>query len=480
MYRKLTRILLFLPCLFLPLLLGGCAELVVKHVDYATPIEIHPDATPTPIEFRNIRWMLPPGTEIGFESGMGPTLLGGFCGWNNYPVSRRVISHKFQKKYLDLAFEEAMESIGYDVTNDIDIDFRRDDATKRAEYFISVKVTDIDLDLCKRGRITTFNIFDTYSGQDSAKGKLYGKFEWSVYDALRRTTVYKTTTEGYSRRDYPNQEGLELLFMDAFDMAVHNLGSDQNFYNLIVNGQAPPEKQSTIFGRKDDGDYPRTFNPEEEVAYPALPISTHPFDDIAHDARKVAIMAQKSSHGSGVFITREGHILTNYHVIGDSRRIRIVTGFRKTGITAEVLRVDKVRDVALLKLEEIPDWLDMDKVMLRPLRLDWPKVGETIYAIGVPKDWKAYRNTVTKGIVSAHRNYKRQGSLRLNFIQGDVETHPGSSGGPVVDEFGNLVGLVVEGEPFINQSGSRIGIGLNLFIPIQEALDSVDVSYEGS
>ncbi|MGH1399448.1 MAG: S1C family serine protease [Alphaproteobacteria bacterium] len=447
----------------------------MKQVDYANTIQMPHDANPTPIEFTNIRYLLPPGMEIGLESGMGPEFLGGFCSWQNYPVSRRVISRKFEKRFLDMAFEDALESIGYDVTNDIDIDFQRDDAKQRAEYFISVKVTDVDLDMCERGRFTTFNIFNT---APRAKGKLYARFEWSVYNALRRTTVYKTTTEGYSRRDYPNLEALQLLFMDAFDMAAHNLGTDKDFYNLIVLKKAPPKVDKSIFGRKDDGNYPRKFRSDEEVAIPTPPLSKTPFDTIAHDARKVAVMAQKRGHGSGVFITRQGHILTNYHVIGDSRRIRIVTGFRKTGITAEVLRVDKVRDVALLKLEEIPDWLDMDKVILRPTRLDWPKVGETIYAIGVPKDYKAYRNTVTKGIVSAHRNYKRHGSLRLNFIQGDVEVHPGSSGGPVVDENGNLIGLVVEGEPFTNANGSRIGIGLNLFIPIQEALDAVDVSYE--
>ncbi len=117
--------------------------------------------------------------------------------------------------------------------------------------------------------------------------------------------------------------------------------------------------------------------------------------------------------------------------------------------------------------------------MLRPLRLDWPKVGETIYAIGVPKDYKAYRNTVTKGIVSAHRNYKRHGALRLNFIQGDVEVHPGSSGGPLVDEHGNLVGLTVEGHTVGNaKTHSPVGIVLNPFIPIHEALDTVDLAYE--
>ena len=457
-------------------MLNACAEIVVKEVDYAKPIPIPETVSPTPIEFKNLRTLLPPGTEIGLESGMGPSLLGGFCSWNNYPVSRRVLNYKFEKQYLDMAFENALESIGYDVTNDIQIDFARDDAANRSEYYVSAKVTDVDLDMCQRGRVTALNVFNSAPG---AKGKLYAKFEWSVYDALRRTTVYKTTTEGYSRRDYPNQEGLELLFMDAFEMAAYNLGADEHFYDLIIRGEKPPQKESRIYDKRDLNDGPRLFNAQEEVALVSQPASNRPFEDIAHDARKVAVMVQKSGHGSGFFITREGHILTNYHVIGEAKRLRIVTGFRKTGIIAEVLRVDRRRDVALLKLEEIPDWLDMDKVMLRPMRLDWPKVGETIYAIGVPKDWKAYRNTVTKGIVSAHRRYKRVGANRLNFIQGDVEVHPGSSGGPVVDEFGNIVGITVEGEPFSNENGTRIGIGLNLFIPIQEALDILDISYEG-
>ena len=328
--------------------------------------------------------------------------------------------------------------------------------------------------MCKRGRFTNLNIFNTAPG---AKGKLYAKIEWSVYDALRRTTIYKTKTEGYTRRDYANTEALELLFMDAFEMAAHNLGADKGFYDLIVRGKEPVKTKSNTFGEHLSDDYARNFNPEEEVSFPSKPHSKTPFSKIAHDARKVAVMLQKYGHGSGVFITKEGHILTNYHVIGESRRIRVVTGFRKTGITAEVLRVDKRRDVALLKLEEIPEWLDMDKIMLRPLRTQWPKVGETVYAIGAPNDARYHRNTVTKGIVSAHRKYKRVGAIRSNFIQSDVEIHPGSSGGPMVDEYGNLVGLAVEGA--VTGGDSPVGIGLNLFIPIQEALDVLDISYDG-
>ena len=98
------KILLFLSLLTL----GACAELVVKEVDYADTPDIPEDASPVPIQFKNFRFLLPPGTEIGFESGAGPVLLGEFCSWNNYPVNRRVLSNKFEKQYLDLAFENAL------------------------------------------------------------------------------------------------------------------------------------------------------------------------------------------------------------------------------------------------------------------------------------------------------------------------------------------------------------------------------------
>jgi S1-C subfamily serine protease len=58
-----------------------------------------------------------------------------------------------------------------------------------------------------------------------------------------------------------------------------------------------------------------------------------------------------------------------------------------------------------------------------------------------------------------------------------VEVHPVSSGGPLVDEMGNIVGLSVRGYSHSNENGTSVGIGLNLFIPIAEALDVLDVSY---
>ena len=94
-----------------------------------------------------------------------------------------------------------------------------------------------------------------------------------------------------------------------------------------------------------------------------------------------------------------------------------------------------------------------------PLMLDSPEVASEVYAVGTPRD-ERYSTTITKGIISAYRTEND-----LTVIQSDVATHPGSSGGPMVDRFGNVVAASVSG---ISTSG--IGTSFNFFIPIADAL----------
>ena len=450
--------------------MSGCAELVVKEVDYADSRIVPDYAHPIPIKFSKMRFLLPPGTEIGLESGIGPWILGGICSFGNYPVGRKAVRGLTEQKYVKQTFADSLEANGYDVVDNINIDFRPEDEVDRAEYFISARVTDIDLDLCRRGRINVFNIFKS---AESAKGKMYGRFEWSVYDALRRTVVYKTVTEGYSRRDIPNVEGLEVLFYDVFEMASHNLAADEDFYNLIVEGKKPPKhKMPRNHFKKRFKDRPRLYNPQEKVDIKNKPISVQPVPKHIKKIRDAAVMVQKNGHGSGFFITKEGHILTNQHVVGDAQRMRIVTRGKKHKLIAEVLRRDKVRDVALLKLEEIPRGL---KIKPLPIRTDKLTVSEDVYAIGTPIDDKILQDTITKGIVSAHRLYKNDG-VRIPYIQADVSTSGGNSGGPLVDEYGNVVGISVSG---LYLHSWKRSADLNLFIPISEALRVLDITLDG-
>ncbi|MCB1720289.1 MAG: trypsin-like peptidase domain-containing protein [Alphaproteobacteria bacterium] len=449
------------------ILLTSCGGSIVKEVDYAPTPDIPETAHPTPIKYSGIELLLPPGMNIG-EARHGI-----FCNSPAYPVNRNVIAKEIDHKFLRQGFHDAMEANGYDVVGSLDIAFDPDDEEQRAEYSIAGKLKDAQLDMCT-SQEGALNWATPVPGEH---GRMYIAIDWSVYDVLHRTVVYKTRTEGYTSRSVPNTEGLTLLFQDAFEMAVHNLAANEPFRALVVDGVKPPQKWpgKDMRGEKTDT-RERLFDEDEDVTLPSQKLSRQPFAKTAQNGGKVAVLIEKGGHGSGFFITKQGHILTNAHVVGESRRTRIVTAARKTGITAEVLRVDRVRDVALLKLEEIPEWLEITTL---PIRLDWPGVGEDIYAIGSPKDWKAFKGTISKGIVSAHRRNLKYGGPRSNYIQGDIETHPGSSGGPLLDEYGNIVGLSVKGEPFANENGSRIGIGLNLFIPIREALDRLGIAYEG-
>jgi serine protease Do len=448
--------------------LVGCGSLV-KEVGYAPAPEIGESAKPVPIKFSGLELLLPPGMNVGSSQG------GAFCMSPAYPVNRNVLTKEIDRKFLRQGFHDAMEANGYDVTGSLDIIFEPDDEEQRAEYSVAGKLKDLQVNLCHSGSSGLGGALDWATKAPGERGELYAAIDWSVYDRLRRTVVYKTRTEGYTKRRVPNVEGLSLLFHDAFEMATHNLAADEQFRALIVDGVKPPQDH---FGRDARGEKmdmrEMMFEADEAVHIKAQALSQQPFAKTATEGAKVAVMLQKGGHGSGFFITDQGHILTNAHVIGEARKMRVVAQGRKKGMVAEVLRVNRARDVALLKLEEVPEGLDITTL---PIRLDWPRVGEDIYAIGTPKDWKGLRGSVTKGIVSAHRKGFKHEGLRLDFIQGDVEVHPGSSGGPLVDEHGNIVGLSVLSYTHSNESGTQVGIGLNLFIPVGEALDVLDVSY---
>jgi len=446
-------------------LVASCGPFV-KQADYIPSRLVPEDAAPAPIKFSGIELLLPPGMELGVQR------TGSFCRLPHYPAGRSVLSQAIDSKFLKQDFHDALEANGYDVVDSLNLAFAPEDEIDRAEYSIKGKVVDVQMDTCTAGT-RSYLLFDLPNPGTS--GELYTAIDWTVWDALRRTVVFKMRTEGFARRDIPNQEGLSLLFHDAFVMAAHNLAADQDFYNLMVQGKKPPPNK-TIFdkrAKKTETTRPRLFDPAEEVVLPPRPLSREDFRRGIEDKRKFAVKLEKYGHGSGFFISQQGHILTNSHVIGDAMRTRVVTSGKEHSIPAEVLRVDKARDVALLKLEEIPEGLD---IVIPPIRLDWPQVGEDVYAIGAPISRRFLQDSVTKGIVSAHRKDMKFLGTRQNFIQADVTIHPGNSGGPLLDEHGNIIGLAVGAQV----DGSGTGIELNYFIPIAEALDVLGIEVAGA
>ncbi|GJL85689.1 MAG: hypothetical protein DHS20C02_14640 [Micavibrio sp.] len=443
---------------FIAALLGGflssCVN--VQEAEYKTPLEAPEDAHPAPIMFSTLTMKLPTGTEIGS--------LSEDCLWPT-PAGRNTLRGAVNQGDLDDVFEEVLEGQGYDVTGSLSLFFPEEiqDEIMRSEYRVGGKVIHAEMDACHEGQPL---IFGVPGGRSGTKGEMFLEIEWSVYDALRRRTVHKTTTKGYTEQRQLNQEGLSLMITGAFEMAAHNLGTQQEFHDLIFYGTKPPN----WYKKKKHEDRPLPFEAQEDVSINNPPLSRKNFTAEIEDISQIAVLVQNgmSSHGSGFFITPQGHIITNSHVVGDAQRVRIVTKERREKLIAQVLRVDRARDVALLKLEEIPEKL---QIMTRPIRTDWPAVSEEIYAIGAPRT-ALLQDTVTKGIVSAHRKNMRFLGTRQDFIQGDVEIHGGNSGGALLDAHGNIVGITVGAQI----AGDGSGIGLNYFIPVGGALEKLGIT----
>jgi serine protease Do len=156
--------------------------------------------------------------------------------------------------------------------------------------------------------------------------------------------------------------------------------------------------------------------------------------------------------GSGFFISENGSILTNHHVITDADEI-IVTLTDGREFKAKVVGSDERTDVALLQV----DAKDMATLPIGdPKTL---KKGQWVLAIGSPF---GLESTVTSGIVSA---IGRETGDYLPFIQTDVAVNPGNSGGPLLDLKGQVVGI---NSQIVSRSGGFMGI--SLAIPIDEAM----------
>ncbi|MGE5626350.1 MAG: S1C family serine protease [Bacillota bacterium] len=154
----------------------------------------------------------------------------------------------------------------------------------------------------------------------------------------------------------------------------------------------------------------------------------------------------ESSLGSGVIVTTDGYILTNYHVIKGAEAIQAGLADGRVA-AARIVGVDPDTDLALLKVD-VPG--------LRAIQLgrsDDLKVGDVVLAIGDPY---GVGQTVTQGIVSATGRNQLGLSTFENFIQTDAAINPGNSGGALVNARGELVGISTA---LFSTSGGSNGIG---------------------
>ncbi len=166
-------------------------------------------------------------------------------------------------------------------------------------------------------------------------------------------------------------------------------------------------------------------------------------------------LVPQEGQGSGFVIDKEGHILTNYHVIADARQVEVTLHNRKK-YKATIVGTDKSHDLAIVQIKA-PD--------LQPMTLGDSsnlQVGQRVYAIGNPF---GLAGTLTLGIVSSIRQVQEPDGLVIEeAIQTDAAINPGNSGGPLLNWHGQVIGINTMIASSVGQSA-----GIGFAIPINTA-----------
>ncbi|MFZ4594289.1 MAG: S1C family serine protease [Verrucomicrobiaceae bacterium] len=166
--------------------------------------------------------------------------------------------------------------------------------------------------------------------------------------------------------------------------------------------------------------------------------------------------------GSGAIISREGHIITNYHVIEGAQEVNVTTQDNKV-FKARVINGSKTRDIALLKIESARQ----DFPALSFADSDKTRVGQVVFAVGNPF---GLSGTVTQGIISARDRHLSDGGN--DYLQTDTVINPGNSGGPLVNIRGEILGVnvaIYRGDQHV-----QAWQGVGLAVPANQARQVVE------
>jgi len=310
---------------------------------------------------------------------------------------------------------------------------------KRSDsVFESPQAVSADFELGASLKGLRINVCEKDDGE--RKGGAWLRLRWELYSPQQQKVLLDVTTEGTYQNDAPEKISTNAMIGRASLAAAGNLLANQRFVDIMTGAAQLAQK---------DGSAPPSTR---------LNGGRPPAGGLTKNATllRSAVVTLDSGRGtgSGFFVGREGYLLTNQHVVKDARfiKVKLATGRELVG---EVLQSHVRRDVALVKTEST----GAEPLAIRDTE---PNIGEDVYAIGSPYGEK-FSGTLTRGVLSGHRTLDA-----LRFLQSDVAVLPGNSGGPLLDASGRVIGIAVRA-----LDAGRAN--LNLFIPIQEALDVLGV-----
>jgi len=407
----------------------GCQSVEVKKVEVKDVITANLDDETRPIRLSKVIVKMKRGEEWGSEQH------GWFCIPTPYKLKWRVGRVNITNELLDDMFRQAFEDAGYSVAGNPN-DLFEDPASVQTDYYVGGLIKDMKANICYPN--AGFGDFGT------VKGEAFMQVEWQVYDTLDKEVVKTITTEGsFELTSATGDYSGEMIIEEAFGVAVNNLLAEREVTNMLV---AKPEHKK-MDKAHEIATYVE-FNTKQFASFQ---------ENVTAIRAAVATVRSSHGHGSGFFIgENDGYMLTNQHVVGNAKFVKIILSSGRE-MAGDIIKIDKSRDIALIKTEDAG-------ITSLPFENKLPSISETVYAVGSPLE-EQFETTVSQGVVSGFREQDGQ-----NFIQSDVNVLPGNSGGPLLNDKGNVIGITVSG-----LFPRNVPMGINFFIPIKSAFESLNI-----
>jgi S1-C subfamily serine protease len=249
--------------------------------------------------------------------------------------------------------------------------------------------------------------------------------------------------------------------------AAGDLGSSSTSITTVQAAPATPSNASQVKGAMTPHEvYVRTAPGVAFVTSTIVQRGESPFNLFGGEGST----QRGRATGSGIVISGNGTILTNYHVIENAVKVTVSFEKGKT-VEAQVVGKDPSNDLAVLKIST-------DGLTLHPLALgdsSAVQVGDPVYAIGNPFDLE---RTLTTGVISAlQRQITAPNGFTIdNVLQTDAPINPGNSGGPLLDAAGRVIGINSQIETGSSGGGS---VGIGFAVPINTAKGEISQLEKG-
>ena len=257
-----------------------------------------------------------------------------------------------------------------------------------------------------------------------------------------------------------------LTFRNGTEIVAEILKRDDQFVVLDLGFDVLKIPAGQILSVEAIGQEAETATSSGNGLYVTGRLSPAPVDEqVKEFGDSVVMVKTPSGLGSGFFISAQGHLITNYHVVERETNIT-VSVFHKSGSGYErkelkkvkLIALHPVRDLALLQI----DLEEAEGIAIKPVVLaedDGVEVGSLVFAIGNPL---GLERSVSQGIVSSRT--RSIGYLR--FIQTDAAINPGNSGGPLFNARGEVIGVAC--------AGHALFAGLAFGIPVEELISFLE------